>query len=199
MDRQGATLSFWFGDLSADDAVPPERSRLWFGGLKETDELLRTEFSEDVSRAAGGEYDTWTATPRGTLALILLLDQFPRNIFRKTARAFATDKQALAICLAGIESEFDRQLAIFERAFFYLPMEHSEDLEMQKLSVAAFENLVTESSPAQRSMAESYHDYAVRHHVIIERFGRFPHRNDILGRVSTVEEIEFLKQPGSSF
>jgi len=199
MNRQDKILDFWFGDLKAESAIPPERSKFWFGGSADVDNEIRVRFSGDILSAAAGEYDSWSANARGSLSLILLLDQFTRNIFRKTPKAFACDEKALSISLDGIQNGFDRELAVFERAFFYLPMEHSEDIEIQKLSVSAFRKLVDDALPAQRSTCESYYDYAVRHYDIIARFNRFPHRNEILGRVSTAEEIEFLKQPGSSF
>ena len=199
MSRQEKIHFFWFGELSPDQPVPSDKSKLWFGGERTIDTLLRDQFADDVSRATRGEYDAWTGTASGALALILLLDQFPRNIFRKTPAAFATDAKALSICLTGIDSGLDRELSVVERAFFYLPMEHSEDIDVQKRSMSAYANLINDATPAQRKMCESYYDYAVRHHDIIARFGRFPHRNETLGRISLAEEIEFLKEPGSSF
>ena len=199
MSRQDDIHEFWFGDLDPAKPVAADRSKLWFGGDAETDALLRREFLEDIRKAATGDYDAWSATARGSLALILLLDQFPRNIYRKTPDAFATDAKALSICLAGIEAGLDEELGVIERAFFYLPMEHSEVLEIQEQSVASFKTLIDAAPLAHRSMCESYYDYAVRHYDIVARFDRFPHRNEVLGRVSTDEEVEFLKQPGSSF
>lgn len=199
MSRPEDILSFWFGQIDPEKAVPPDRGKLWFGGAKETDDILREKFLVDIRCAAAGDYDFWSDSARETLALILLLDQFPRNIFRNTPEAFATDAKALSFSLAGIDSGFDRQLTVVERAFFYLPMEHSEELAMQQKSVAAFRELIDDASPAQKQICESYYDYAVRHYDIIVRFGRFPHRNKILGRTSTAEEFEFLQQPGSSF
>jgi uncharacterized protein (DUF924 family) len=199
MARQDDILSFWFADLDRDNPVPKDRGALWFGGAAETDEQICNNFQNDVERARAGAYDDWGDTPRGSLALIVLLDQFPRNIYRKTPAAFASDAKALSVCLAGIEAGQDRQMMVVERAFFYLPMEHSEDLDIQEKSVESFRQLIDEAAPAQRDICESYYDYALRHHEIIARFHRFPHRNSILGRESTPEEVEFLKQPGSSF
>ncbi|PLX99061.1 MAG: DUF924 domain-containing protein [Desulfuromonas sp.] len=199
MTRHDDILMFWFGALEPDKPVSPERSRLWFGGLDETDQLIRDNFLDDVERAAAGEYDSWSGTARGRLALILLLDQFTRNIFRKTPQAFACDEKALSICQDGLGIAQDLDLSVIERAFFYLPLEHSEKIEIQRRSVAAFQQLIDAATPAQRQACESFHDYAVRHYEIIARFDRFPHRNKILGRRSTPDEIEFLKQPGSSF
>ena len=133
------------------------------------------------------------------MALILCCDQFPRNIFRGTPGAFAYDARALQLSLSGIERGWDRQLRCVERAFFYLPLEHSEDRGHQERSVELFGELLREAPEAQKSGFESFLDYARRHREIIAQFGRFPHRNRILGRVSTPEERAFLKQPGSSF
>lgn len=199
MPRIAEVLEFWFGDLPASDAVPAERFRLWFGGGEEVDRLIRDRFGDDLGRAMRGEYDHWLESPRGTLALIVLLDQFPRNIHRGTDRAYACDERALLLCLAGMEQGHDLELAIAERAFFYLPLEHSEDLGMQRRSVRAFEALLAAAPAAMKEMCTGFLDYAVRHRRIIERFGRFPHRNAVLGRPSTAEEEAFLREPGSSF
>jgi len=199
MTRRDEILSFWFADIEPDGPIPGELSRFWFGGAPETDELIRSRYLEDVQRAASGDYDSWSGSPRGSLALIILLDQFPRNLFRNTPSAFAFDAKALTVCLAGLAAGQDRLLPVVARAFFYLPLEHSESLDMQERSVALFGDLVAVAPPAQRASCASFHDYAVRHFEIIARFGRFPHRNRILGRESTAEELLFLQQPGSSF
>ncbi len=190
-------LHFWFGDLQTINLE--ERIELWFGGSEETDRLIRDKFGPDLLRAISGELAHWEETPRGSLALIILLDQFSRNIYRNTPRAFAQDEMALGICLRGMDQGKDLALDLLERVFFYLPMEHSEDLEIQRKSVKAFESLVKAAPPEMKKTFESFLDYAVRHYIIIEKFGRFPHRNEILGRASTPEELEFLTQPGSSF
>jgi uncharacterized protein (DUF924 family) len=199
MGSKERILDFWFDDLSGSDGIPPERLQLWFGGREETDCLIRARFEADLGRAAHGKYDHWCQTPRGALALIILLDQFPRHIHRNTPRAYAFDQQSLSICLEGMAEGRDRSLAIFERAFFYLPLEHSEDFEIQNRSVRAFEELLAASSEGMKEVCGSFLDYAVRHRDIIERFGRFPHRNAALGRRSTPGEEAFLKEPGSSF
>lgn len=197
MGRIEEILYFWFGDLHNMNLE--ERLKLWFGGEEETDQLIRSQFEADVLQAIQGNYAHWEVTPKGCLALIILLDQFSRNIYRDTPKAFAQDEMALEVCLRGIDQGKDLALEPIERSFFYLPMEHSENLEVQWRSVQAFENLARSVPPELTKTFESFLDYAVRHYVIIERFGRFPHRNEILGRVSTEEELEFLKQPGSSF
>jgi uncharacterized protein (DUF924 family) len=154
---------------------------------------VRTRFSGVCDKAARGELTGWGETPLAALALVILLDQFPRNIFRGTAQAFASD--ALAIEVAGriLERGFDRALRPIERVFAYLPFEHAENLEAQQRSLALFGEL------ARDVLGTNYLEYVRRHHEIIARFGRFPHRNDCMGRASTPEEIEFLKQGGSRF
>ena len=143
---------------------------------------------------------TGPISPAVRLALILLLDQLPRNIHRGTPAAFAQDPLARDLCLKGLSIGADKSLSPLERVFFYLPLEHAESREQQARSVALFEALAAEQAgtPAQATFA-GFADFARRHQVIIERFGRFPHRNDILGRTSTPEEAAFLQQPGSGF
>lgn len=192
-------LDFWFGPGGKSDAAARERLELWFGGSEETDRLIRERFAADLERAAAGGYDTWVEGPRGALALIILLDQFPRNIHRGSPRAYACDERSLALCLSGMARRFPRCLSVVERAFFFLPLEHAEDLRMQNRSVRAFEELLNEAPPASKKLCAGFLDYAVRHREIIERFGRFPHRNAVLGRPSTPEEEAFLREPGSSF
>jgi len=198
-ERAATVLEFWFGDQPPEAKVPRQRLRFWFGGEEQSDRLIRERFAGDVEAAAEGRYDDWTATAHGSLALILLLDQFPRNIYRDSPRAYAADSKAVRVALAGLEAAQDRSLAPVQRAFFYLPLEHAEVLALQQRSVALFQALLKEAPPVLRSNCEGFLDYAVRHRDIIARFGRFPHRNATLGRPSTDEELEFLKQPGSSF
>ncbi len=191
-------LTFWFGEEPL--AVPTgERLRFWFGGDPATDDLIRRHFGILPSQAAAGACDHWAATPRGRLALLLVLDQFPRNLFRDSAQAYAFDERARAVAAAGLEVGQDRGLSPAERAFFYLPFEHSEQLADQQRSVLLFETLRAEAPPGCEKICEGFLDYARRHLEIIQRFGRFPHRNQALGRLSTAEELTFLSQPGSSF
>jgi uncharacterized protein (DUF924 family) len=149
---------------------------------------VRRRFLPLWEQAARGELDRWRSAPLASLALIVVLDQFPRNMFRGTARAFASDALALAAARSALERSFDRLLSREERTFVYLPFEHAEDLAAQRRSLALF-----------RALDPDDMEYARRHYEIIARFGRFPHRNAILGRESTPEEADFLKQPGSSF
>jgi uncharacterized protein (DUF924 family) len=174
---------------------------MWWAKEQVTDEYIRKNFEGDLIAATEGRLREWERTPRGTLALIILLDQFSRNMYRETPRAFSQDTLALEIAMSGIEKGFDKGLHPVMKVFFYMPFMHSEDMEMQKRSLALFGSLEMEfTSPGDLAeMLSSNRDYAERHYAIINRFGRYPHRNKILGRESTPEEVEFLKQPGSSF
>lgn len=188
--RAQQVLDFWFGAPGS-----PEHGSardLWFSKRDTTDALIRERFGTLIDAALRGECDAWIDTPRGALALIVLLDQFTRNAFRDTPRAFAGDDRALAIAAALVDRGDDRQLAPVERWFAYLPFEHAESLAMQDRSVALFTAL---SADGLREPL----DWAIKHRDVIARFGRFPHRNVILGRVSTAEEAAFLQQPGSRF
>lgn len=192
-------LAYWFGS-NADAAITAaEKQKLWWGADPAIDAEIRTRFGGLVEAAGRNELSEWAQTPRGLLALILLTDQFPRNMFRKTPRAFAFDPAARAYCKHGIARGFDLQLPLIQRVFYYLPLEHSESLDDQRESVRLFAELAQQAPPGQESLFENYRTFAERHQEIIARFGRFSHRNSILGRPSRPEEEEFLKQPGSSF
>ncbi|MEJ2699572.1 MAG: DUF924 domain-containing protein [Desulfuromonadales bacterium] len=197
--RSEEILEFWFGEEGGSGSPSSERTRLWFGGEPETDRMIRGRFGIDLKRARRGDYDHWRETSRGALALILILDQFARNIHRGSSLAYAADDKCQRLCLVGMELGQDRPLTILERAFFYLPLEHAEDRELQRLSVQAFTNLLEQAPAALEKTCRGFLDYAVRHREIIDRFGRFPHRNVALGRPSTSEEVAFLREPNSSF
>ena len=193
-------LDFWFGACGADGSLDPAKQKMWFGDGRKYDAEIRDRFGALHERASRGELETeWAATPRGSIALIVVLDQFSRHIHRDTPAAFAQDPAAQRIVLSATDLDTDRQLIPAQRAFFYLPLEHAEDIELQRLGVRCFDGLARTVAPAWRKEYDSFHDYAQRHRDIIARFGRFPHRNRILGRPSTPAEIKFLKQPGSSF
>lgn len=196
MDEARQVRDFWFGKLPLEAAALSERAILWFGGGERdaVDEQIRTSFGKLVERAARGDLDGWADSPRRCLSLILLLDQFPRNLYRGTARAFATDAKALALTLSGMQSAADAALSVVERIFFYMPLQHSEAREMQSESVAAFRHLLNEAPEALRSTFQESLESALRHREIIERFGRFPNRNEALGRTNTREEDLWLKQ-----
>ena len=180
-------LEFWFGPS------PHATRDIWFRKDPKFDAEIARRFGIAVEAALRGEHREWTATPHGTLARVVLLDQFTRNIFRDAPRAFAGDEQALAMASAAVDTGFDRGLDHYERWFLYMPFEHAEDLCAQERSLALFGALASElGDPGALQWAE-------KHAAIIRRFGRFPHRNAILGRASTAEEVAFLRQPGSRF
>jgi len=200
MNESEQVLDFWFGACGPDGALDRAKQRMWFSDGRNYDAVIRKKFGKLHRRAARGELDAeWAATPRGRVALIVVLDQFSRHIHRGKPAAFAQDPAAQRLAAAGVEQGVDRGLIPAQRAFFYLPFEHSEDVKLQRLGSRAFERLAGEVAPSWRKEYASFADYAGHHRDIVERFGRFPHRNTILGRASTPEETEFLKQPGSSF
>ncbi len=180
-------LAFWFGP-------PPHAERMeWFRKDDAFDASIRTRYGKAVDAAIHGAYDDWRASPRGALARILLTAQFTRNIHRGTARAFAGDPVALATAQAAVDAGHDLALDPFGRWFCYLPFEHSEDPAVQERSLELFGKLARETGKRDPLV------WAEKHAVIVRRFGRYPHRNAILGRPSTPEEIAFLREPGSSF
>lgn len=191
MSQAKKILDFWFGQ--PDGASYGKPRQVWFVKKPEFDLEMRTRFVSDYEQAAAGNLDDWKNSPQNCLALILLLDQFPRNMFRGTPGAFATDWQALSTAQYAIAQAYDRELLPVQRWFVYLPFEHSENLEHQNQAVALYEQLRDDPDSADPI------NYAIRHREVILRFGRFPHRNAILGRVSTPDEEAFLQQPGSSF
>jgi uncharacterized protein (DUF924 family) len=187
--RAAEVLRFWFGD----DAAYGKPRKTWFEKNPEFDRDIRLRFLPLYERAAIGELDHWLSMPGECLALVIALDQFPRNLFRGEARAFASDARALGTARRAIEAEYDTGMLPVERLFLYLPFEHSELLDDQWRSLALIGRLAPWPETAD------VFPYAVRHWEIVRRFGRFPHRNVALGRASTPEELEFLQQPGSGF
>jgi uncharacterized protein (DUF924 family) len=186
----GEVLEFWF----SEQARP-----LWFEQNTAFDEEIRSRFGANVTAAGVGDLDYWVRAVDSSLALVLLLDQFPRNIHRGTLRAFSSDARARAIAGTAIDRGFDRRAPLDRRVFFYLPFEHSEDAKDQARSVALFRRWAEEHRGGARERALEQMDYVLRHQEIVERFGRFPHRNAVLGRESTPAEIAFLQEPHSSF
>lgn len=184
-------LDFWFGAPGSADAG--KRRPEWFRKSDAFDAAIRERFLTIYEEAAAGRLAEWEVGARPLLALIVVLDQFPRNMFRGSPRSFATDPRALAAADRMVQRGWDAQLSALERSFAYLPFEHAENGAAQKRSMQLFGALARDPSCADLL------EWARKHYVIVERFGRFPHRNAILGRVSTPEEIEFLKQPGSTF
>ncbi len=191
-DSPESIVDFWFG--TPDNAEYGHARAAWFTRDDAFDTTIRERFGGAIERALRGELEAWADTPPTALAQILLLDQFTRNAFRGSARAFAGDARALAAASRMVGRRDDEALPPFMRGFVYLPFEHAEGIAMQDDAVRLFGRLVAEA-PDQSSLL----DFAHRHRAVIERFGRFPHRNAILGRQSTAEEMDFLKQPRSGF
>ena len=191
-DEAADVLAFWFG--SPGSPLLGTKRPEWFRKDDAFDAQIRERFGTLVERGLRGELSAWAATPLGALAQVVLLDQFPRNAWRGTPRAFAGDALALARAQAMLAARQDEVLLPVQRAFVLLPLEHAESLPLQDEAVQRFRQLAAQAP----EMAEEL-DYAERHRAVIERFGRFPHRNAILGRPSTAEELEFLEQPGSGF
>ena len=194
-------LEFWFGPGPERTAleIADEKTPLWWSKNEAIDREIAARFAATSEAAGDGQLAHWGESPRGLLALIICTDQFPRNIHRDKPGAFAWDPVALTFAKHCVDSGIARQLRPIERVFVYLPFEHSEDLAEQQRSVALYRALAQGAVPDESELFNNYLDFALRHLAIIERFGRFPHRNRILGRASSDEEIAFLKQPGSSF
>ncbi len=192
-ERIDEILEFWFGNPPDGEERPTGRD-LWFGGSARVDRIIEKRFGKLIPKAKTGSLDDWAKTARGRLALIIVLDQFSRNVFRDTPDAYAGDEKALALCLDGLDDGIDRELAPLERAFFYMPAMHSEDPDTQLTSVEVFGELASEAPPEHKATCEAFLRHAERHREVVERFERFPHRNAILGRSSTPEEATFLQQ-----
>jgi uncharacterized protein (DUF924 family) len=206
MDDARTVRDFWFGKLPLSPEQLNRRIELWFGGdsvspeqRQHMDDAIRDRYEPLIQDAAAGRLDSWADGPRRRLSLILLLDQFPRNIYRGTARAFAYDEQALGLAISGMQSGADAALNPVERMFFYMPLQHSEVREVQDESVAAYRRLVMEAPEPLKEIFAGCLEYAERHRKLIERFGRFPHRNEVLGRASTKEEDAYLREGGEAF
>lgn len=195
----GDILSFWFGEDCDPVHITPEQRTRWFGKNPSLDTLMGSRFSETVQRAAQGELSHFLTQPKGRLAIILLLDQFSRNIWRNTAGMYQYDTQALRHASELIENNEHHNYDPIERVFIYLPLEHTEDLILQKKAVSLFKELRDSLPQDQRPSYQGSLDYALKHQEVIEQFGRFPHRNNILNRASTPAELKYLAQPGSGF
>lgn len=192
-------LGHWFGASTDEAGVIRDQSALWWKKNPRVDAEIRQRFEATLAAEMRDELESWGNDPRGQLARILLCDQFPRNMYRDTAKSFAFDVRARDLARVALDRGQDQRLRAVERVFVYLPFEHSEARQDQALSVRLFASLAGEVAPALKPSFQYFLDFARKHKAIIDRFGRFPHRNAILGRASTPEEIEFLKHPGSSF
>lgn len=204
MDEARNVREFWFGALPLSAQQLQQRMRFWFGSeptplRSERDKAIRNRFGELLECAGRGELASWADGPRRRLSLVILLDQFPRNIYRGSARAFAFDTQALALTLSGMQSAADAALDVVERIFFYMPLQHAESREVQDESLAAYRRVLAEAPADIHSFFASSLRSAEHHRSIIEQFGRFPHRNQALNRPSTPEEERWLQKTGGRF
>ncbi|GAB2587940.1 DUF924 domain-containing protein [Dyella jejuensis] len=185
-----AVLEFWFD---------PAHQKQWYAINPQFDASIRERFATQLALAGAGKLGNWAATPSGWLALLIVLDQFSRNLYREDARAWEHDSHAQQLALWGIEEGFDRQLPPIQRVFAYMPLEHAEDIRLQQRCVALFEALCDEAPLEEHDRYAGFLDYARRHRAVIAHFGRFPHRNAVLARRSTAQEQAYLAQPGAGF
>jgi uncharacterized protein (DUF924 family) len=192
-------LQFWFEDACDSPAQMEARQSCWFNADTEFDAQVWTLYSDVVTDAAADHYEDWAQTPQGRLALIIVLDQFPRNIFRGTSEAYRYDSQSLALARAGVEKGQLAGLPIPHAAFFLMPYQHSEDIQVQRSGVELMQSFVDEAPDEWRNCAAGYVDYARLHHDIVANYGRFPHRNAPLGRTSTEAESQYLRDGGHTF
>ena len=194
IERAEEINKFWLGRVE-ETIIPSEhRARVWFGEDPKTDQEIKSLFNIDLEKAIKGEYDSWQKNSRSQLALILLLDQFTRHIYRDTPEAFAQDPKALAVCMQGMSIEADHSLSLIERVFYYFPLLHSENIHHQEQSMRAYQVLAELAFSETRVIYDSFLRFANHHYGVIQRFGRFPQRNRVLNRDSTPEEIVYLRE-----
>lgn len=192
-DKIHELLNVWFGNLGSADLPTSDRTNLWFGDNEEVKRQLLDQFIAEFEQAKAGDLDNWSNTPRGRLALIILLDQFPRYLYRRSKGAFECDKNAQQLCVDGLREKMDQSLTLIERVFFYMPLVHAEDQKIQEQSIRLYQELVNLSMSETTQIYQLFLAYAYAHFRVIKEFGRFPQRNQILGRQSTEAEIAFLK------
>jgi len=197
--RIDAILAFWFKEQELSAPQIDRRMDIWFDEDQAFDHEIKEEFAGDVESASAGKLDHWAHEPRGRLALIILLDQFRRNIHRGTAAAYEKDKAALKLCVEGAMEKKDKGLTPIQRAFFYMPLQHAESRKVQAKSVAIFNKLAEAVSPTYQETFLTIAQFAELHHDIIQQFGRFPHRNVVLERENTAEENEYLAGDSPDF
>ncbi len=191
-------LSFWFRERALSAPQIDARMDVWFGEDPDFDAEILSDYAHDVERASDGELDHWAQSPSGRLALILLLNQFRRNIYRGTPEAFSKDKVALKLCIEGAMGNLDSGLAPIYRVFFYMPLQHAESRKVQEKSVDLFSKIAKAVSPTYKETFETIAQFAELHADIVMQFGRFPHRNKMLGRENTAEEEEYLSGDSQS-
>lgn len=199
MATSDQVLEFWFGKNPDDPQGLEDRVKQWFTRADAYDQQVRTALGDDAERAARGELDGWAKTPRGLLALVLLLDQVRRNLNRDSAEAYAQDGKTQKLVIDGLSRGDEKSLSFVERVFFYMPLQHSEKVEHQRWSVQRYEKLYGDAPPQLKEFMRGALEFARRHHYVVEKFGRFPHRNRSLGRPSTREEEDFLAKTPQGF
>ena len=197
--RIDAILSFWFKEQELSAPQIDRRMDIWFSEDAVFDHEIEKEFADDVEAAVSGGLNHWAAEPRGRLALIILIDQFRRNIHRSTADAFSKDQLALKLCVEGAMEKKDKGLSPIQRVFFYMPLQHAESRKVQAKSVELYNRLAEAVSPTYRETFLTVAQFAELHKDIIDQFGRFPHRNELLGRENTAEEAEYLAGDSPDF
>ena len=197
--RIEAILSFWFRESELTAPQIDHRMEIWFGEDPVFDHELEKEFADDVDAACAGQLDHWAVDPHGRLALIIMIDQFRRNIYRNTADAFSKDRQALKLCVEGAMEKKDRGLTPIQRVFFYMPLQHAESAKVQAKSLELYNRLAETVSPTDRETFLTVAQFAELHKDIIDQFGRFPHRNKLLNRENTAEEAEYLAGDSPDF
>ena len=197
--RIEAILSFWFKEQELTAPQIDRRMDIWFGGDAILDHEIEKEFANDIEAASDGRLDHWANDSHGRLALIILIDQFRRNIHRGTADAFSMDKLALKLCVEGAMEKKDKSLTPIQRVFFYMPLQHAESRKVQAKSVEVYDRLAEAVSPTLRETCLTVAQFAELHRDIIDQFGRFPHRNVLLGRANTAEEDEYLAGDSPDF
>jgi uncharacterized protein (DUF924 family) len=186
-------LDFWFGDGLTLGWPSDDRGKLWWGGGKDLDEQISSQFGPQVRLALAGELQTWRSATLSSLALVILLDQFTRNVFRSEAQAFSGDVLAQSVVVEGLDKGMDQLLPWVGRVFFYMPLMHAENLTHQEECVKRFTQLLADAPQALKPKIEGNVKFAVEHRDIIAKLGRFPHRNRVMGRLSSPAEDEFLK------
>lgn len=197
--RIEAILAFWFKEQELSAPQIDQRMEVWFSEDAVFDHEIEKEFADDVEAACGGKLAHWATEPHGRLALIILIDQFRRNIHRGTAEAFAADRLALKLCVEGAMEKKDKGLTPIQRVFFYMPLQHAESKKVQAKSVELYDRLAEAVSPTDRETFLTVAQFAELHKDIIDQFGRFPHRNVLLNRENTAEEAEYLAGDSPDF
>lgn len=199
LSRIETILSFWFKEQELSAPQIDRRMDIWFGEDPVFDREIEEEFADDVARACEGKLDHWAAEPHGRLALIILIDQFRRNIYRNSAEAFSKDRLALKLCVEGAVEKKDKSLTPIQRVFFYMPLQHAESAKVQAKALEVYNRLAESVSPTYQETFLTVAQFAELHKDIIDRFGRFPHRNRLLGRENTSEENEYLASDSPDF